>query len=259
MMKPLKRIVLEMEYGLNYSAFSDEAEKSMLNPDLNIEDLASMYEEDNRLRIDNFLESRFSQVVSERIEGDLRYDYTFFSQGNNYLISEQKMASMEAAERENLQLELVDMASRGIGFLYSVYRMEGDNLASAPAELKQLFETVNSGDMLGMISSITGIRDLKGASGQFTRYTRGQYLTRHLDDVKEERRVLGYVLNFTRDWHPDWGGLLQFYEKNGTPRDAWEPRFNSLSLFDVRHVHSVTYVAPHAVSPRYALTGWFSN
>jgi len=30
-----------------------------------------------------------------------------------------------------------------------------------------------------------------------------------------------------------------------------------LSLFDVRHVHSVTYVAPFAGAPRLSITGWF--
>ncbi|WP_338456665.1 2OG-Fe(II) oxygenase family protein [uncultured Alteromonas sp.] len=34
------------------------------------------------------------------------------------------------------------------------------------------------------------------------------------------------------------------------------PEFNTLSLFDVKHIHSVTYVTPFAKQPRYALTGW---
>jgi Rps23 Pro-64 3,4-dihydroxylase Tpa1-like proline 4-hydroxylase len=51
--------------------------------------------------------------------------------------------------------------------------------------------------------------------------------------------------------------LLQFFEDDGTPRDAWAPQFNSMSLFDVRHVHSVTFIAPFALEPRLSLTGWF--
>ena len=68
---------------------------------------------------------------------------------------------------------------------------------------------------------------------------------------------MAYVLSLTERWHPDWGGLLQFFEDNGTPRDAWVPGWNVLSLFDVRHVHSVTYVAPFAGAPRLSITGWF--
>jgi Rps23 Pro-64 3,4-dihydroxylase Tpa1-like proline 4-hydroxylase len=65
----------------------------------------------------------------------------------------------------------------------------------------------------------------------------GQYLTRHRDDIEGTTRRLAYVFGFTRRWHPDWGGLLQFYEDDGTPRDAWVPAFNRLSLFAIRHVH----------------------
>lgn len=231
----------------------------MLNPDLNVDELKSSYQEDQRVRIDNFLEPLFAQSVGECIRENLTYDHIFFSQGNNHVLSEQQMSSMELSERQNLQQELLDLASRGIGFFYSGYRMDGDNLFEAPSVLQNLFQLMNSEMMLELISSVTGSEDLKSASGQFTRYTRGHYLTRHLDDVTEERRRLAYVLNFTQNWHPDWGGLLQFYEKSGTPRNAWEPRFNSLSLFDVRHIHAVTYVAPHAASPRYALAGWFRN
>jgi Rps23 Pro-64 3,4-dihydroxylase Tpa1-like proline 4-hydroxylase len=64
-------------------------------------------------------------------------------------------------------------------------------------------------------------------------------------------------MNFSPQWHPDWGGMLQFFQDDGTPRDAWAPQFNSLVLFDVAHVHSVTFVAPFAKTPRFAVTGWF--
>jgi Rps23 Pro-64 3,4-dihydroxylase Tpa1-like proline 4-hydroxylase len=51
--------------------------------------------------------------------------------------------------------------------------------------------------------------------------------------------------------------LLQFYQDDGTPRDALTPSFNAMTLFDVKHVHAVTYVAPFASKPRLAISGWF--
>ncbi len=94
---------------------------------------------------------------------------------------------------------------------------------------------------------------------KYTRYTAGQYLTRHSDNITEEGRRVAFVFSFSRAWHPDWGGMLQFYEGDGTPRDAWMPEFNTLALFDVRHIHSVSYVAPFAAATRYSLTGWFTT
>jgi Rps23 Pro-64 3,4-dihydroxylase Tpa1-like proline 4-hydroxylase len=120
-----------------------------------------------------------------------------------------------------------------------------------------MFEYLNSPAMLGFIEQITGRRDIVRADAQYTRYSAGQYLTRHRDDIEGTTRRLAYVFGFTRRWHPDWGGLLQFYEDDGTPRDAWAPAFNRLSLFDIRHVHSVGYVTPFAGESRLSLTGWF--
>ncbi len=51
-----------------------QIENSMLNPELNIADLGSLYKEDQRVRIDDFLDSGFSRVVVECAD-NLNYDY----------------------------------------------------------------------------------------------------------------------------------------------------------------------------------------
>jgi Rps23 Pro-64 3,4-dihydroxylase Tpa1-like proline 4-hydroxylase len=231
----------------------------MLNPGLNVDLLRTQYQQDHRVRIDGFLAPTVADEIEQCLRQVLDFDLIFFNEGTNYAMSEDDLSSVGSAGRQKLQQELAKLASEGIGFLYSGYRMEGDKLDLAPPVLRDLYDFINSEQVLGLIASITGVEEIKSASGQYTRYTAGQYLTRHSDDVRVEGRLMAYVLNFTRQWHPDWGGLLQFYENNGVPRDAWEPRFNSVSLFDVAHVHSVTYVVPHALMPRYALTGWFNS
>ena len=123
------------------------------------------------------------------------------------------------------------------------------------AFLHRMFDFLNSDEVLALIGEITGRSDLKSADAQYTRYMPGQFLTRHKDDITRERRQLAYVIVFSKNWHPDWGGLLQFFEDGGKPRDAWLPAFNTMSLFDVRHVPSVTYVTPFAREPRLSLTG----
>lgn len=232
--------------------------RHLLNPELDIALLRDRYHEDDRVRIDNFLSAGLLQEVVDACNS-LPFDIIFFSQGKNQVVPEQKLAALAPAEWQKLQQELMTLASRGIGFFYGGYRLEGERLDNAPQVLKELFALINSREVVQLIGAITGVADLKPASGHYSRYTSGHYLTRHSDHITEEHRRLAYVLNLTPRWHPDWGGLLQFYEKNGTPRDAWEPRLNSLSLFDVRHIHAVTYVTPFALGPRLALAGWYRN
>ncbi len=231
----------------------------MLNSNLDVALLRSQYQEDNRVRIDDFLKTDVAETIEQALKEQLKYDLIFFSQGKNHVMSSDQMNSLDTATQQDLQRELQQLAMNGNGFLYAGYRMEGEKKNNAPKILQELFEFMNGDAVRTLINDITGVDNIDNASGQYTRYTAGQYLTRHTDDIQAEGRLMAYILNFTKLWHPDWGGLLQFFEKSGVPRDAWEPRFNSVSLFDVQHIHSVTYVAPHAVDGRYALTGWFQR
>lgn len=112
--------------------------------------------------------------------------------------------------------------------------------------------------MCHAVSEVTGI-EVQGAECQFTRFTNGQYLTRHRDTLAGNRRRLAFVLSLSQGWHPDWGGLLHFYEQTGDVSEVWIPRFNALQLFDINHIHGVSAVAPCAPRGRYSLTGWFTS
>ena len=108
-----------------------------------------------------------------------------------------------------------------------------------------------------MVSSITQNINLNYADGQATRYRSGDFLTRHTDNISGETRQIAYVLGMTENWHPDWGGLLQFFQQNGEPTNSWSPEYNSLTLFDVKKIHSVTSIAPFTERNRYSITGWY--
>jgi Rps23 Pro-64 3,4-dihydroxylase Tpa1-like proline 4-hydroxylase len=69
--------------------------------------------------------------------------------------------------------------------------------------------------------------------------------------------LFAYVINLSRDWQADWGGLLQFIDESGAVSETFMPRWNTLSLFRVPQGHAVSLVAPWARAPRLALTGWF--
>jgi Rps23 Pro-64 3,4-dihydroxylase Tpa1-like proline 4-hydroxylase len=69
--------------------------------------------------------------------------------------------------------------------------------------------------------------------------------------------VVAYVLNVTfTDWSPDYGGYLTFYDGSGDVELALRPKFNTLNVFSVPQLHSVTRVAPFAPLGRTAISGW---
>lgn len=150
----------------------------------------------------------------------------------------------------------MENAAKGNGFSYGRRDISENEANTVP---NNFFSALNSESVLSAMSKMTGVEDLNYAIMQATRIVPGQFLTRHKDVVEQEGRKLAYVFNLSPEWHPDWGGLLQFFNEDGTTTESWTPNFNTLSLFTVENIHSVTYLTPFAKKTRYALTGQFGK
>lgn len=232
----------------------------MLNPKLDTKLLAAQYVVDQRLRISEVLSPDFAERLRTACRDDVPYDYLCHVDGNSVAITAAELKDLSPKEQHALQEKIIAAASKGVGFFYGGYQMRRAPAHTDDAKLTflhQMFDFVNSAEMLSLIIAITGQQDLRFADAHYTRFTPGQFLTRHKDDITREGRRIAYVMGFSKHWHPDWGGLLQFFEDDGAPRDFWIPSFNTLTLFDVHHVHSVSYVTPFAKEARLSLTGWF--
>lgn len=226
----------------------------MLLADADLDALAAAYAQDDRLRIEDAVTPSQGDELAKAAEGVGRYDLMVGLEGRFAALSPERLAAIPDEMRRELQAGLMRDAAQGQGFAYEGLRLgEG----AGPAALEAFHDALNGRGVLGRIEAVTG-EAVTRATAQLTRYRPGHYLTRHRDDPEGERRRLAYVLSLTRAWHPDQGGLLMFYTDDGRPRDAWVPSLGTLSLFGVRHVHSVTVIAPFAPAPRLSVTGWFS-
>ena len=231
----------------------------MLNPELDIEALSNEFRKDHRVRIVNVLTDEVAGRIHAALATKVVYELAYVASNQNLSMSMEQLAALTPQQRRDLFSALYAEASHGVGFLYSRFHL--NEAREHPDEdvrfLHEFHTWLNSPELFDVIQRISGVDDIAVTDAQATSYRPGHFLTRHRDDLSGQERRLAYVFGFSEAWHPDWGGLLQFFEDDGTPRDAWMPQFNSLSLFDVRHVHSVTHIAPYAASPRLSITGWF--
>lgn len=150
-------------------------------------------------------------------------------------------------------------AAAGFHYVYDRYLMVEAMKAGRDPHLvlHAVLEFFNSAPFLDFIRDFTGDTQLNMVGAQATRYLPGQFLRVHDDRHEDEGRRYAYVLNLSRHWEADWGGLLHFVNEDGSPRDAFLPLWNSLSLFKVPAKHHVGLVAPWAREPRLAITGWW--
>ena len=155
---------------------------------------------------------------------------------------------------------LVHAGARG-GFQY---RYEGlrvpdqpDQIACSADPLAAFARFMSSGPMLEMLAAIIGNPQIAFSDGQATAYGPGDLLTCHDDNVAGRDRQAAYVLGLTPHWRADWGGLLLFHQEGGLSGQV--PGFNTLDLFAVPQLHSVSMVTPAAPDRRYAITGWLKS
>lgn len=229
----------------------------MLNPSLDIEALRTEFARDGRIRIANILEPAIAEAIADEMQ-NIPWQLYCATGAGVAIIDPADMVRWDKARQAELQRTLMLAASRAEGFAYFGYRMTEAWKAGAPdTPLGRFHAALRTPAVADTIRAITGETTFDNVFAQATDYRPGHYLTRHLDDPKGELRKLAFVWGFTRRWDPDWGGLLQFFDDNGQPTRSYSPGFNTLDLFEVRHVHSVTFVAPFALNPRHAVSGWF--
>lgn len=232
-----------------------------LNPELDVKSLRTRFASANRLRIDEFLAGDIASHLAEALAADQRWVFLINGTSTVFEIARADYDALAPTERNRIEQAVLSAAVRGFQFRYETIRVsDDDSVREASATLLDQFaQFMSSPETLSFIASVTGTEDIVFADAQATRYSPGDFLTRHDDDVDGKHRRLAYVLGLTPEWRTEWGGLLQFTNPEGDVIETIVPRFNALSLFSVPQPHSVSTVAPFAPHARTSLTGWLRS
>jgi Rps23 Pro-64 3,4-dihydroxylase Tpa1-like proline 4-hydroxylase len=218
----------------------------------------TLFKKRGRLLISRFLDSGSAEALGAALAADLPYHQTMTK--NDESVANVLPADIAAAG-EDFRRRLLGAlyAQSASKFAYFYGQFEFDKNLKADGKIgalsRDVWSFLNGPEFLGAIGKMTGMPDLKRASGQASRYAPGDFLTQHDDDTKDDRRA-AFVLYLSPQWLADWGGLLQFIDRDGHVAEAFTPMFNALALFKVPMQHSVSMVTPLALGPRLAISGW---
>lgn len=232
-----------------------------LNPDLDRKALAARFARDGRVQIRDLLTEETANTVHQ-ILTQTPWGLAVNPQGQTRSIRAQELARMPQAERHALGATIAQTVRQGgYGFAYGQYPMVNAYLErwapGSPHDL--LLEHINDAPLMELVRAVAGDASLVKADAQATLFGPNQFLGLHIDSHVAEGWKLAYVMSFARDWRPDWGGYLLFYDEEGDVVAGFRPRFNAMNIFAVPQPHAVTYVPPFAPAGRFAITGWFRD
>jgi len=144
---------------------------------------------------------------------------------------------------------------------YHFYRTLGNHVDGCWCTECKFREWLLSDELLSFMENISGERYTSYNTMFASKYTEGCFLSPHTDHSNGD---IGFVYQLTKDWKPQWGGLLNFMDDSGKMITSVEvPTFNSLTLFHLPggsgKWHYVSHVNPGVEAARLAYTGWFKK
>jgi Rps23 Pro-64 3,4-dihydroxylase Tpa1-like proline 4-hydroxylase len=231
----------------------------MINQALDLASIRAALQRDGRVQIADYLQADAAERLRSCLAHEVPWTLAIRDAGGARTMPAAEYRGLDDDARATLLRRTAESARGGeYRFAYDSYMM-----VSAYKEgrdpgllLHRVLEFFNAPDYLGFVRALTGDGAIRRVNAQATRYRPGQFLRYHTDIDSQEGRRYAYVLNLSRGWQADWGGLLQFIDEDGRVQDSFLPRWNSLSLFKVPAGHAVSLVAPWADTDRLAITGW---
>lgn len=230
-----------------------------INAKLDVPRFRDEFARNGRVRIVDFL----ADNGAERIRNHLveRDDWRLVLNAGDkvFEVDHAGYEALTLAQRDELDRRVIRSAAYAFQYRYESIRVSDSRQErrTSGSLLDEFAAFLSGPEVIGALQQVTGARDIDFADAQATRYGPGHFLTGHDDAVEGKHRRAAYVFGLTPDWRAEWGGLLLFHDGSGDIARGFTPFFNTLNIFSVPQLHSVSYVTPSAPFARVSITGWF--
>jgi Rps23 Pro-64 3,4-dihydroxylase Tpa1-like proline 4-hydroxylase len=231
-----------------------------LNPALDWDTLAAEFAARGRIRIHDFLADPLPAALHAELRRREDWRQIVNSGDKVFELDRTTRAAMSADQARALEAAVQAGARSGFQYRYETLRLTDGDGGGTPGdpELSPFTRWMSTGEVRDRLRRMTGAETIGFADGQATAYAPGDFLTGHTDEVAGKQRQAAYVFGLTPQWRIEWGGLLLFHGEGGAVGGV-SPGFNTLDVFAVPQLHSVSRVAPEAAFRRYAITGWLRS
>lgn len=203
----------------------------MINDALDLARWRAQLQDDGRVQVEEFLQPGAAERLRECLQTEVPWTLALRDDAGPRTIDNATYAAMDAAEVDGLLARTAVVADECEASSEARFRFAYDSYMMVRAYqegrdpgllLHRVLELFNSPDYLGFARVLTGDARIRRVNAQATRYRRGHFLRYHTDIDSNEGRLYAYVLNLSRDWNADWGGLLQFIGL--APQGCLQPR-----------------------------------
>lgn len=235
---------------------------TLINPKNNPLSFKEDFVKNGSVFIRDFLDQHFAEKIADFFEHGMPRDWWYSSSYSNDHPSINYIRNFDFnTEAIKTESNLIHRRMNEGQFTYWFYRTTGDHVEGCNCEECEFRKWLLSEELLGFLSQVSGLEITKFDTTFASKYSEGCFLSPHHDHKNGD---IGFVLQLTRNWKPQWGGLLHFMSDDQKSIEETEvPTFNTLTLFHLPEGsgkwHFVSHVNPGVTRSRIAYTGWFSR
>ncbi|TPW05326.1 MAG: 2OG-Fe(II) oxygenase [bacterium] len=230
-----------------------------LSPALDATALRTAFQARQRLHIPGVLDSDSAEALVAAMEAFDGWKVSVSAGGEFFELPLRGRIAAEPGKQGWIDGARVDGSEPRMQYIFDTRRLDMEPQDAPRDAVSEVLAFLNGPDFLALVRGVTGDDRIDFADAQATRYRPGHVLTGHDDAAEGKNRLYAYVLNLTRDWRADWGGVLAFEGEGGHIEDGFAPAFNALNIFAVPMRHAVTQVASFAPRDRLSITGWLRS
>lgn len=216
----------------------------------------NQFNEKKKLSIPHFLQFEFAEFLYSHVIHEKNWTLATGIDATKY----EKASNPSNEKINNSQIKNVNNSFANDHFSYIFYR----SMNNSPKNMSYIEflvrKTFSSKEFIERLNKITNLNLTQLTTLFLSKYKAGNFLSPHSD--KGNGR-LAFVLNLTKNWKPQYGGVLHFMNDTRTEiTDSFIPQFNNFIIFHVPEEtgisHFVSTVAQNVKYSRYSITGWFS-
>lgn len=232
-----------------------------MSPDLQVILCERVFRQTGRVHVPDFLTPESAKRLLACLTNETEWCLALNNGSESIDLDAKTLAAMPLEKRAAMAVHVTQTARYDFQYIYENHRMsdDGEPYPDPSHFHARIVEFLNSAPFLQFARRVTGIPSIALTDVQATKYTSGHFLTQHDDRSDTKKRRAAYVLNLTPKWKPDWGGVLQFIDRDGHVAEGYTPTFNAINILRVPQPHLVSYVAPYADGARYSITGWLRD
>jgi len=232
----------------------------LINPEINPLSYKDEFLYNGSVVIRNFLNEDYANKLCDFFNGGMPENWWYAASSPGTEGSVKYIRNFqENQERIKIEREYSEQIFNGGGFAYHFYRSIGDHVQGCNCDECVFRNWLGSDEIVKFLSQVSNTQ-INGFNTMFaSKYSQGCFLSPHHDDSLGS---VGFVLQLTKNWLPQWGGVLHFLDDSMKVIEYSEvPTFNTLTLFHIPEGkgkwHYVSHVSPGVTSNRVAYSGWY--